>query len=111
MAASAMLDQREGCQEVDECPWDDAPEAVRYLFKTDIFYTFAIIVNLEESKVIGEKCVFDTFDGCTMMAPEEGNSYNLEVPPGCKRIVAIRNSLSGFGYGYSYNRRVIMDDG
>lgn len=81
------------------------------MYKSDFFYSFSAIVNLEASKVVGEKCVFTTFDGCTLMAPEEGNSYNLEVAPGSKRIAVIKNSLDGFSYGYSYNRRVIMDDG
>merc|ERR1712100_456466 len=82
---------------------------VRYMFKSDFFYSFVAIINL--GVVVGEKIMYTTFDGCTLMAPESGTSVDLEAAPGEKRIAVIKNSLDGYSYGYSYTRRVIMDDG
>ena len=80
MAAFSMLDDGKA-QDVEECPWEQAPEAVRYMFKTDFFYTFSVIVNLSDV-IVGERVTFTTFDGCTLMPPDEGCMYDLEAAPG-----------------------------
>jgi hypothetical protein len=68
-------------------------------------YNWILIINDEAEASYEENVKFPTFDGMTLLPPEEGSSYSLTCGPGQWRMVIIRCEPS-FSMSMSYSHKV-----
>lgn len=71
-------------------------------------YGFVYIVNNEESATFKEKCNYTTFTGLTLLSPQQGASYDIEVAPKSTKMVLLRCSPDGYSLGLSTMTSVLM---
>lgn len=65
-------------------------------------YNWILIKNAETDATVVEDVKYPKFDGLTMVHPENGDSYKMEVPPGEHKLVMIKGSLSGYSLRMTY---------
>ena len=54
-----------------------------------------------------EKCNYNTFTGLTLMKPQFGQSYEIEVKPGQSKMVLLRCSPEGYSVSMSLLTTVV----
>jgi hypothetical protein len=65
-----------------------------------------MIKNDETDCTIVEEVNFPKFDGLSLVAPEEGDSYKMEVPPGEQKIVMVKGALEGYSLRMTYTSQL-----
>ena len=69
-----------------------------------------MIQNNDKEATYKEAVEYQTFDGLTMISPDQGNSYDVIVKPGEERIILIRAAIKGFATSASMMSSVILGD-
>jgi len=69
-----------------------------------------LIQNNDKEATYKETVEYQTFDGLTMISPDQGNSYDVKVKPGEERIILIRAAIKGFATSASMMSSVILGD-
>ena len=65
-----------------------------------------MIKNDETDCTIVEEVNFPKFDGLSLVAPEEGDSYKMEVPPGEQKIVMVKGALEVYSLRMTYTSQL-----
>lgn len=53
---------------------------------------------------------YPSFEGLTLLAPESGQGYQINVKAGESRIMLIKQECNGFSYSSSFSEQVLMSD-
>jgi hypothetical protein len=82
---------------------EGAPALKKYVCsKSGEGYNWTLVKNEETDVTLLEEVKYPKFEGLTLLAPEEGESYRMEVPPGEQKIVMIKGSLAGYSLRQTY---------
>jgi hypothetical protein len=65
-------------------------------------YNWILVKNEESDVTLVEDVKYPKFEGLTLVTPEQGDSYKMEVPPGEQKIVMIKGDLSGYSLRMQY---------
>jgi len=86
---------------------DGAPGIKKYnCSKSGEGYNWMLVKNTEADATLVEDVKFPKFDGLTMVHPNEGDAYKMEVPPGEEKLVMIKGSLSGYSLRMTYTSQI-----
>ena len=86
-AAEAIVAQK--LFDCDTTPNNEDSNILKSKVKSDHGYMMIVIQN-NGSQSYNETVQYSTFDGLTLIAPEEGKEYDITVGPGETRVVLIR---------------------
>ena len=82
---------------------DKAPKIQKFsCSKSGEGYNWILIRNGERDATVIEEVNFPKFEGLTLVAPEKGSSYKMEVGPGKMEIVMMKGELSGYSMRMTY---------
>jgi calpain-15 len=80
-----------------------APKCLKYANVVNEGFAYIYFENDEEDSTYIENITYTTFEGLKLLPPYSGTSYYVEVAPGEKKIILIKQlSLKGFNLIYSY---------
>lgn len=86
---------------------DGAPGVKKYsCSKSGEGYNWILVKNEETDVTLVEDVKYPKFDGLTLLAPYEGDSYKMEVPPGESKLAMIKGSLSGYSLRMTYTSQL-----
>jgi hypothetical protein len=82
---------------------EGAPGVKKYsCSKSGEGYNWILVKNTEEDVTLVEDVKYPRFENITLVHPEEGDSFKLEVPPGETKLVMMKGSLSGYSLRMTY---------
>ena len=83
---------------------DGAPNCLKYSNTSAEGYTYIYIENNEDDTTLIENVNYTKFEGLKLLPPFSGTSYKVNVGPGCRQIVLIKQlELSGYNLIFSYH--------
>lgn len=83
---------------------DGAPNCLKYSNTSPEGYTYIYIENNEEDTTLVENVNYTKFEGLKLLEPFSGTSYQVQVGPGQRQIVLIKQlELSGYNLIFLYH--------
>ena len=90
---------------------EGAPGVKKYsCSKSGEGYNWILVKNEEIDVTLIEEVKYPKFDGLTLVAPEKGDSFKMEVPPGEQKLVMIKGNLSGYSLRMTYTSQLFWGE-
>ena len=90
---------------------EGAPGVKKYsCSKSGEGYNWILVKNDEADVTLIEEVKYPKFDGLTLVAPEQGDSFKMEVPPGEQKLVMIKGALSGYSLRMTYTSQLFWGE-